>query len=440
MGISQALYTGVTGLSVNSDGMSVIANNIANANDKGFKYDRAEFEDLLSLDTGSGAGTAQIGRGSKLSDVRTVHTQGGLAVTERLTDLAVQGKGFFVVKNSAGLKQEAGGMFYTRTGTFNFDRDGYLADATGGHIQGYEANSDGTLQTRLTDIRIQTNNIPPAMTNTVVMNVNLDSRIEVKEGEFDIKNAEKTSDFNNTVTIYDSHGNKHDMTTFFKRVEDGEGITWKWYATVDGKDVTDADKDAKYAQIANGVVKFNPKGELLSEETLESNANFTKGATPGQKISIDFGKNLATEGGNGVGASASTAARSNTVFHSQDGYESGNIKSLAIELDGTVHGYYTNGVERTLAAVALATFENDDGLLKAGRNQFYKTQESGDPRIGQAQTGTRGSIFSSSLEESNVDLAAQFVQMIVTQRGFQANSRSVTTTDSMIEEVVNMKR
>jgi len=129
-----------------------------------------------------------------------------------------------------------------------------------------------------------------------------------------------------------------------------------------------------------------------------------------------------------------------TNFHAQDGYEAGNIKSLRIELDGSIRGIYTNGVQRQLGSVALATFENQDGMLKAGRNLFYATLDSGPPKIGLAQTGTRGAVYASSLEESNVDLAQEFVSMIMTQRGFQANSRSITTTDTMIEEVVNLKR
>ncbi len=439
MAISQALYTGVTGLSVMADNMSVISNNIANANAKGFKYDRAEFDDLLSQDLNSGDGLSQLGRGARLAKVRTIHTQGGLAVTDRLTDLAIQGSGFFIVKNPRSERQESGGQFYTRVGAFNFDQDGYLSDSSGGHVQGYGVDDKGRLSTKLGDIRIMTNNIAPAATKKVFMNLNLDSRAEVTPGEFDIKNPEDTSNFVNTVNIYDSHGTRHALTTYFKRVEDEEGMSFKWFATVDGKEVTDSGGE-KVKQVASGLVRFNQKGELLSEETFESDANFSKGAIPNQKFELDFGQNILAEEGNGVGASTATAANSITVFHSQDGYESGNLKTMKIDTDGKILGFYTNGIQRLLGSVGLATFENTDGLQKAGKNQFFSTMKSGEPRIGLAQSGTRGSVYASSLEESNVDLAGQFVNMIMTQRGFQANSRSITTTDSMIEEVVNMKR
>ena len=439
MAITQALYTGVTGLSVMSDTMSVVANNLANANSKGFKYDRAEFDDLLSMDMGTSAGSAQIGRGARLSDVRTIHTQGGLSITDRLTDLAVQGNGFFVVRNPMGEKAEAGGMFYTRVGSFHFDKDGYLSDKTGGRLQGYQADEAGRLSPKLDDIRIVTNNLPPQQTKVLKMNVNLDSRAEVLEGEFDINNPQDTSNFVNSINVFDSHGTKHNLTTYFRRVEDDDGISFEWFATADGSELTDADGE-KIKEVGRGKVRFNSEGVLLEEETTEFSASFTKGAIPDQFIEFDFGENIGEEEGNGVGASSSVAADSVTVFHSQDGYEAGNIKSLKIDLDGKIKGYYTNGLEKTLGAFALSTFENVDGLMKAGRNQFYATVESGAPRTGVPQSGVRGSIYASTLEESNVDMAQQFVEMIRTQRGFQANSRSITTSDTMIEEVVNMKR
>lgn len=440
MPISQALYTGVTGLSVNSDSMSVIANNIANANAKGFKKDRAEFEDMLSMDLSTGAGGAQIGRGARLRDVRTLHTQGGLAVTDNLTDLAIQGVGFFVVSNPNTEVQESAGRFYTRVGSFMFDKDGFLSDSQGGHVQGYMANEYGTISTRLTDVKIETNAIPPQKTNNLLLNLNLDARQKVIPEDFDITKAELTSNFNNTTTIYDSYGGSHQMTVYFKRAEDSEGITWNWYATVDSVEVADPEDGAKFKQIGNGSVKFDGLGNLMEETQENFEVNFAGGSELNQQITLDFGKNKLTEGGNGVGASTSIAAKSVTNFHSQNGYESGNIKTLRIDVDGVIKGVYTNGVIRPLGALALATFENQDGLFKAGRNQFYSSIESGPPKIGMAQSGTRGSIYASSLEESNVDLAQEFVNMIMTQRGFQANSRSITTTDSMYEEVINLKR
>jgi flagellar hook protein FlgE len=439
MPITQAFYTGVTGLSVMGESMSVVANNLANANAKGFKYDRVEFDDLMSLDLNTMGGQVQIGRGARLSDIRTMHTQGGLSVTERLTDLAIQGNGFFVLKDPASASQEGSDLAFTRVGSFNFDKDGYITDKKGIRLQGYDVTPGGGLSTKLDDIKIVTNNLAPVATKKITLNVNLDSRADYVEEEFDVTRPSETSNFESTVNIFDSHGSKHSVTTYFRRVKMDEGLGWEWHALVDGEEVTDADGE-KYKEIATGKLTFNSSGMLLTEEQTFSSANFRNEAQPDQQIEFDFGQNIMTEEGTGMGASSSIASSSNTIFHSQNGYEAGNIKSLIIDLGGKIKGYYTNGMERVLGAFSLATFENVDGLRKAGENTYYSTFDSGAPKIGLAETGTRGSIYASSLEESNVDIAAQFVEMIRTQRGFQANSRSITTTDSMVEEVVNMKR
>ena len=455
MAISQSLYSGITGLSANSDGMAVIANNIANANGKGFKKDRAEFSDILSNDLATGTTSSAIGRGARLTSVRTMHSQGGLAVTDNLTDLAIQGSGFFMVSHprSAGTVgtiannrgdtkignfEESAGKFFTRSGAFLIDKDGYLADTNGGRVQGNLTNEYGGMSTRVEDIHLDTNSIPPAPTSHLLMGINLDSRSRIAPETFDLNKPELSSNYNTNITVFDSQGGAHQVTTFFKRLEDAEGITWEWHATVDGSEVVDAG-DSKTKEIGKGILKFDPKGILLENKVEMSEVNFAGGVAQGQKIDFDFGKSLA-DGGNGVGASTSIAAKSNTNFHQQNGYESGNIKSLRIEVDGTIRGIFTNGLTRPLGAVVLATFENQDGLLKAGHNQFYATVESGPPKVGMPQTAARGSIYASSLEESNVDLAAEFVNMIMTQRGFQANSRSITTTDTMYEEVINLKR
>lgn len=440
MPISQALYTGVTGLSVNSDGMSVIANNIANANAKGFKRDRAEFEDRLS----SGAGPTQIGRGARLRNVNTIHTQGGLKVTNNLTDLAIQGNGFFVVSRPSADSQESAGKFFTRVGSLSFDKDGYLSDGIGGNIQGYAADSDGVLNSKLTDVKIQTNNIPPRATDDLNLNIQLDSRDEIMGDDvpWDPTNPAKTSNYNTTVSVFDSQGAAHQMTTYFRKVsaDNEEGSVWEWRAMVDGKEIVDPPEGQEFAEIGRGQVKFDKFGFLVEENQEDFKVTWNNGSLPEQAINLDFGKNIGTEGGNGVNASTSIAANSITVFHQQNGFKSGNLKSLRISQTGEIYGVFTNGLERKLAAVALATFENQNGLEKAGKNMFFSTVDSGPPKIGLPQTLGRGTLYASSLEESNVDLANEFVNMIMAQRLFQANSRSITTTDTMIEEVVNLKR
>lgn len=439
MPISQAMFTGVSGLSVNSDNMSIISNNIANTQTKGFKFDRGEFEDMLSMDLGGSASFSQIGRGARLRNTSTQFSQGGLTSTNGLTDLAVQGDGFFVVRSTSASNDNSGGFNYTRQGSFHFDKDGYLSDNNAGHVQGYMADKQGRLKPTLEAIRIVKTNLPPAKTNTVEMVLNLDVRADRIEEDFNLEKSADTSNFVSSVTVYDAAGNPHQTEVYFRRSGDNSDNAWEWHAAVDGSEVVDGEKGVA-SEIASGTIFFDKDGRLVREEYEDASVDFIGGVEPGQKVVFDFGKSIEGEGGDGVGITTSNSSQSTVIQHSQDGYETGNLKTLKIDLDGSIKGVFSNGIERTMANLSLATFNNLAGLKKAGKVAFYSTVESGEPSIGLAQAGNRGSIYASSLEESNVDLATQFVQMILTQRGFQANSRAITTTDSMIEEVVNLKR
>jgi flagellar hook protein FlgE len=174
----KSIYTPMSGAIAQERVLDIVANNLANANAKGFKRDRAEFEDLLSSDLSTSSGGGQLGRGARLKSIRTMHVQGGLAVTDNLTDLAIQGQGFFVISNNKTEVQESAGKFFTRVGSFVFDKDGYLADSAGGHVEGYMTTRNGNLSTKLQDIRIETNSIAPKKTEKVTMDLNLDSRVK----------------------------------------------------------------------------------------------------------------------------------------------------------------------------------------------------------------------------------------------------------------------
>lgn len=441
MGLSQALYTGMTGLSVNSDGLSVIANNIANANAKGFKRDRAEFEDMVSVSMNSGSGWTQIGRGSRLANIKTMHTQGGLKVTDNLTDLAIQGQGFFVLSPPRSDVQESAGRKFTRVGSLGFDKDGYLATQYNDRVQGYLADARGNLSSRLTDVRIETNTMAPQKTDVLTLNMQLDSRVDLIKKDWNMTNPDATSNFSSTVSIFDSHGDAHQATLHFRKTAASpEGTEWDWFALADNGELLEPASDGNMTQFANGSLRFNKDGLLLEEVLDNSSVSFSNGSDPEQKIDFDFGFNIGDEQGTGINSSTSIAGDSLAVFHQQDGYEAGQLKSVEIGQDGVVKGTFSNGIERKLAAFALATFPNQDGLKKAGHNQFFASISSGPAIIGLPQSGLRGTLFSSTLEESNVDLAQEFVNMITTQRLFQANSRSLTTFDTMIEEVINLKR
>lgn len=457
MPVNQAMYTGITGLAANGDNMAIIANNIANANNKSFKTDRGEFEDLL---TSSLSENSSLGRGTRLRGITTDFTQGALTTTGGITDLGIQGEGFFMVKNPNTEIQESGGMFFTRQGSFRFDKDGYLTDLDGGKLQGYMVDKD-RVGSRLQDVQIVSSNVPPQPTGQCSINVNLDARERAPVDDFDIKRPQMTSNYATSVTIFDSMGRSHLSTVYFARTRDTDKNSWNWFSTVDAKELADGgsgevDEEGNPlpAIIGKGTIDFDPEGKPIMnfknksgkptyidmlEKSDAFDVKFGDGARE-QKIQFNFGPMEDENGALSNQTSQSIASKSGTLFHSQDGYEAGSLKSLKIDLDGSVRGVFTNGLERRLAVLALATFSNNGGLVKSGHNSYTATPKSGAPRIGQPQSGTRGSVYSASLEESNVDLAQQFVDMITTQRGFQANSKSITTTDSMIEEIINLKR
>ena len=456
--INNALHTAISGLETNSEGMNVISDNIANANTKSFKSGRAEFEDLLSV---SLAENSQIGRGSRLRNVQTIFNQGAITNTGQITDLAIQGDGFFIVKSDQAEVKESNGLVYTRQGSFRFDRDGKLTDALGARVQGYmsEDGNPNKLSPKLTDMQIITNSIAPRETSFVNVVANLDVREKPPVEPFDPARASETSNFVTAVTIYDNFGNGRQAYVYFSRTPETDKNSWEWHTVVDGAEVSATPpKDAKGkiipVQIAQGKIEFDGNGSpvlpfvtkagepVQADITGKSDAfdvQFINGSKP-QKIQFNFGPSLGDDGKIGSQTSTSIAAKSGVAYHSQDGYEAGYLKTIKFDPDGYVRGIYTNGLERKLGAVALASFTNNHGLQKMGRNNYAFTPRAGEPRIGLPQSGSRGSLYSSSLEESNVDLAQQFVNMIVTQRAFQANSKSVTTTDTMLEEVINLKR
>jgi flagellar hook protein FlgE len=426
MSLLTALSSGTTGLEASSLELSIVGDNIANSNTIGFKAGRAAFEDALTQSVIGGTG--EIGLGSRLKSVQKILTQGALTSTGLATDLALQGNGFFVVK---GNYNGQSANFYTRAGQFTIDDNGYLVNLTGLRVQGFPADATGTVSGLPGDLLVGTASAQPRATTEVDFKANLRADDAIKT--FDPLDPVNTSNFNTTVSVYDTLGAEHKMQVFFTKTGAG---AWSWNAMVDGGELTGGTAGT-LTSVANGTLAFDTQGRL---QTQTQASNFLPlGAVNPQPLDFDFGDDIAS-GGTGLLGITQFAATSSATFIGQDGYGSGQLASVRIDAEGYVSGIFTNGQTRVLGQVAVAGFSAPDQLERVGGNLLQQTQSSGQPVVGAPGAGGRASIISGALEQSNVDLAQQFVRMIAAQRSFQANSKTITTADQLLTELINLRR
>ena len=410
----RSLFSGVAGLRNHQFRMDVIGNNIANINTIGFKSGRVRFAEALSQmlqgaspgdGTRGGTNPLQIGLGVQLAGVDNMFTQGTLQTTGLGTDLAIQGQGFFILGDGKGLS-------YTRDGAFGFDAQGRLVDPTSGRIvQGYAADATGAIPagTALAGIRINLDAISPANPSTTLTihgNLNADPA--------DTNPAEVTA------TVYDSLGNQHTLT--LKLTKTATANTWDVAVTAPSG-----------ATGGTGTLTFNPDGTFASSTVTNISIPGTGGANA---ITLD----MTSAGTNPFRALTQTAGASTPFIFNQDGYAAGTITRTSIDAQGHIVASFSNGVTRTLAQIGMARFANESGLSKGEGNSWTESLNSGRAVVAQAGAGSLGTIAAGALEGSNVDLAQEFTDLIVAQRGFQANARIITTGDEMLTELVNIKR
>ena len=443
MGISSSLYSGVSGLNANGNAMSVIGNNIANANTIGFKSSRAIFGDLLSSQVSGSGGTSQVGRGVGLSVVDNIFSQGTFENTETNTDLAVEGAGFFIVSDpSTGNATNN----YSRAGAFRFNAEGFLVNPEGYNLMGFNLDENGNTVGDLTPIKANTQSFTPAgPTANVDLNTNLDSDSLVVTGGFDSTDPASTSNYATSLQVFDSLGSTHLLTTYFTKTAEQE---WDWNVVVDGGEVTGGTSGVLEV-VGSGTLSFDSSGDLIRIGTQELYStpgdtssdpilprptatttagalDWVNGSVQTQQLAIDM-------------QTSQYSSPSVVVSQEQDGYGTGTLVKLSVDEFGNVIGNFSNGTPRSLMRLALAKFTNANALDKIGNNMYSQSTNSGVPVIGTVGSGV-GNIFTNALELSNVDLAQEFVKMITTQRGFSANSKTITTTDEMLAEVINLKR
>ena len=413
-----SFYSALTGLNNNALAINVIGNNLANINTTAFKASKTSFAELLgglASTTSTNGNPIQVGLGSFVPAISPIFNQGSIGYTGRATDAAISGNGFFVVSTG----KELG---FTRSGGFGFTSTGDLINGEGFKIQGYQAtNGVVNANSVLSPITIQKGaTLPPQATTNLSVSANLDSQTATN------------LTFSAAVQVFDSLGTPHNVTVTFTKAA-GAGA-WSWAATLPAVDTGGA-ANAPPVQVGNGTFTFNSNGVLTSPT---SNATLTiPGLASGAAtMNVSFG----ILDPNGVPRFTSYASTSTVSTTTQNGYASSVLRDVSIDSSGVISGLYDNGRVQAVAQLALANFPNVEGLLKFKGSTFVSFGSSGEPSIGVPGTGGRGSISGSSLEQSNVDIATEFTDLIVAQRGYQASSKIITATDELYQDAIALKR
>ncbi|QOR35349.1 flagellar hook protein FlgE [Clostridium sp. 'deep sea'] len=407
----RSMYSGVSGLRAHQTKLDVIGNNIANVNTVAYKTSNITFQEVLSQTLSKaqppssgglgGKNPAQVGLGVSVGSITTKHTPSNLQPTGNPNDLAIDGHGYFVV--SDGLQ-----TYYTRAGNFSQDVQGNLVTAGGCKIMGWMADSAGNVNTTgpLQSLDLSSLTMPAKATTAMIL-----------EGNIDKDDASFTYD----MTVYDSLGVSHKVTYTFTKTAADRTYSYEISSAEAGVTITPA-------AVPHGTVSFNTSG-VLNTHTPHTITIGGLGGAADISTTVNFNATKFTYSSN-----------KNTVGGEQDGYQSGSLLSLGVNAIGEVVGTFSNSRDKTVAALAIASFINPQGLERAGNNNYIKSWNSGEPQYSLAGTGGRGPIRDGALEMSNVDLAKEFTEMIVAQRGFQANSKIITTSDEILQELVNLKR
>ena len=395
---------GLSGLDVATKNLDVIGNNVANANTVGFKKSRAQFGDIFASSAADG-GSKAVGIGAQVSAVLPSFTQGNLTVTNSALDIAINGQGFFRMS-------DGGAIAFSRNGQFQLDRTGYIVNGAGARLTGYAATTSGTI------VASAPTDIPPTITTSASIQVNLDSRaLMMTVAGFKVTDP-TTYNSSTSLSVFDSLGISHSMSVYFLHTA---ANTWNVMAANDG---------ATIGAASIGRLVFQGTGALdttLSTIPMPVSAALTNGAASPFNLDIDlkgstqFGSNF---GVNGLG---------------QDGAASGSLSGFSVDDKGILVARYSNGQTRKQGQIALASFTSPQGLRALGANGWAETTTSGAPLIGAPGSASLGVVQSGSLEDSNVDLSSELVAMITAQRVYQANAQSIKTMDSVLQTLIQMR-
>lgn len=432
MSITSSMYTGVTGLLTYSGAMSVLSNNLANVNTVGFKYSRSQFADLLSARESG----VLIGRGVRMAAVSPLFSQGVYQATGGVSDLTIQGKGLFIVKDADGQP------FYSRAGQFSVDKDGKLVTPELMVVQGFQVDANGQPIGGLEGVQLGGGlSLLPEATTKVTLSVNLDSRVTTPADPWPggvgaddtATNWFAAKNYATTVRVFDSLGQEHQLTYLFRK-NDTNPLQWEYRVVVPITDVqaTPTNPDNLIA-VSEGTIEFNTDGTLNQTASTIGDVSITGLVNGAADLTI------AAADMSFAGSTQVATASSLSSFQS-DGSAPGTLTGFTIDSRGVITGQYSNGGTLPLYQLALADFPGVERLTPSGGTLWAQSPESGDAIIGTPDSGGFGTTLSGGLEQSTVDVAQEFVAMIGAQRGFQANSRVITVADQMYDEVVNLKR
>jgi flagellar hook protein FlgE len=403
----------VAGMLASEEGLGVISNNLANMNTVGFKTESPDFSDLVYQQLGtSGSGSPiQAGMGTTLAATDTEFTEGGIQSTGVPTDVAIQGAGFLQI-------QKGGLTLYTRDGNLMVNSQGYLTTQDGGEVMGYTASkgvvqASGTLQPLMIN---SSQSEPASATQNVNIGLNLDATTPAN------------GSFSTTAQVFDSLGTSHLLTYTFTNTGTN---AWSYQITVPAADVG---QTGNPVVINSGNLTFDGSGNLTAPSSNVTGIKITGLADGANDMNFDW--NLYNSDGSSMLTQVAGASSANSV--QQDGYASGTLSSFTIGQDGTIQGSFTNGQSSPIGQIALASFPNNQGLLHVGSNDYMASLASGLPATGVPGTGGRGTLTDGALENSNVDIASQFAQLITAQNGYQSDSKAFTTYDTIIQTTLNL--
>jgi flagellar hook protein FlgE len=466
-----AFNIGLSGLRSATSDLNVTGNNIANAGTAGFKQSRAEFSDVYAASV-NGSGKNPQGSGVLLSNISQLFNQGNVNSTQNSLDLAINGNGFFQTSNN-------GEVSYTRAGYFGTDRDGFMVNNFGYKLQGYAVDGNGNLQNGvISDLRIETASQAPQATTTLDQTFNLNSTNTVPtswQGAYDASIAGAVDPLNPTAAevtaaeaagnatfdpadpttynsststnVYDTQGNAHVMTQYFVKTDANQ---WQMNVLIDGRNPATPASTTPYSM----AVGFTAGGQL-DTASLTSSAAFS--VDPSGRFTLNGWEPAASDGGeppvwssNGANANPTgilVDMRNSTQFSSsfavnavsQDGYTTGQLAGLEIDDTGVIFARYTNGQSNVQGQVILASFANVQGLTPVGKTAWVQSFATGEPVVGTPRSGTLGALQSGALEDSNVELSDQLVNLIVAQRNYQANAKTIETESSITQTIINLR-